>query len=260
MALNLDDLLGSKETDPGKETVSSKETVGGKETVTAEKTDAPTTTEKPKRGRSTGTGKAEVAKKPKGKPRGGNSPVIGDNGLMLQEGDNSKFLEVQMALFNMPNIDMDNADEVARRLSDYFALYNSHDMKPTVAGMAIALNGHNRTWLWAVTHDQPIGGRGNKPTLRPDVTNAIKKAYFLLENLWETYMNSGKVNPVAGIFLGKNNYGYQDKTEYVLTPNQQQEADYDPNEIRERYIAADQQKRLSDHTTISDADGETTGD
>ena len=63
--------------------------------------------------------------------------------------------------------------------------------------------------------------------------------------MWETYMNSGKVNPVAGIFLGKNNYGYQDKTEYVLTPNQQNDNDYSADEIRERYIASDQQKRLS---------------
>ena len=67
----------------------------------------------------------------------------------------------------------------------------------------------------------------------------------MMENLWETYMNSGKVNPVAGIFLGKNNYGYQDKTEYVLTPNTRDESDYSPDEIRERYIAADKDKRLS---------------
>lgn len=178
----------------------------------------------------------EVVTKPKKKPRGGNSPVIGNNGLQLQEGDNAKFMEVQIALMNMPNIDLDNEAEVTQRLSDYFALYTSRDMKPTVAGMAVALNGHNRTWLWAVTHDQPVGGRGNGVTLRPEVANAIKKAYFLLENLWETYMNSGKVNPVAGIFLGKNNYGYQDKTEYVLTPNQNQEQDYNADSIKQRYL------------------------
>jgi hypothetical protein len=78
------------------------------------------------------------------------------------------------------------------------------------------------------------------------VADLIKKAYFLMENLWEQYMLNGKVNPVTGIFLGKNNFGYQDKTEYVLTPNQQQDSDYSADEIRERYIAADQQKRLSD--------------
>ena len=55
-----------------------------------------------------------------------------------------------------------------------------------------------------------------------------------MENLWENYMQNGKINPVAGIFLGKNNYGYQDKTEYVVTPNQQRDSDYSEQEIRER--------------------------
>ena len=150
-----------------------------------------------------------------------------------------------MVLFNMPNIDLDNVEEVQQRLNDYFALYTSRDMKPTVAGMALCLNGMNRRTLWAIVNDAPTGGAGYKTALPPEVAHAIKKAYFLLENLWESYMNSGKVNPVAGIFLGKNNYGYQDKTEYVLTPNQQNDNDYSADEIRERYIASDQQKRLS---------------
>jgi hypothetical protein len=37
--------------------------------------------------------------------------------------------------------------------------------------------------------------------------------------MWEHYMMNGKINPVSGIFLGKNNFGYQDKQEYVVTPN-----------------------------------------
>ena len=98
----------------------------------------------------------------------------------------------------------------------------------------------------------PFGWWHLLKALRPEVATLIKKAYFMLENLWETYMSSGKVNPVAGIFLGKNNYGYQDKTEYVLTPNQQSDNDYDADEIRDRYIAADQQKRLSDNSTIDE--------
>jgi hypothetical protein len=40
-----------------------------------------------------------------------------------------------------------------------------------------------------------------------------------LEELWEDYMLNGKVNPVAGIFLGKNLFQYRDQQEYVLTPN-----------------------------------------
>lgn len=46
-------------------------------------------------------------------------------------------------------------------------------------------------------------------------------------------MQNGKINPVAGIFLGKNNYGYQDKTEYVITPNQDG-TEYNEADIRAR--------------------------
>mgnify|MGYP000905965348 FL=1 len=185
------------------------------------------------------------SKKKKCKPRGGNSPVIGMNGYNLDTGDNAKFLSVNMELFNMPNIDMKNAEEVQQRLSDYFALYAKADMKPTVAGMAMALNGMRRQQLWAIVNDAPTGSAGYKAALPPEVAYSIKKAYFLLENLWESYMNSGKVNPVAGIFLGKNNYGYQDKTEHVITPNQRNDSDYSAEEIRRRYIAPDSE-RLSE--------------
>lgn len=57
-----------------------------------------------------------------------------------------------------------------------------------------------------------------------------------MEVLWENYSQNGKINPVMGIFLGKNNYGYLDKTEYVVTPNVQQDNDYDPDSIRQRYL------------------------
>lgn len=228
-----------------KKTVSSKKTVSEetvKETSTTGEALEPVENKKPV--------------KKKGKPRGGNNWLKPENMLSLEEGDNTRFMTVQMALLNMPEIDMENVEEVQARLNEYFALYAQYDMKPTVAGMAIALNGMSRQQLWAIVHNAPTGGAGYKAALPPSIADLIKKAYFLLENLWETYMNSGKVNPVAGIFLGKNNYGYQDKTEYVLTPNQQSDNDYSADEIRERYIAADQQKRLeqgnSDEDSTSD--------
>lgn len=194
----------------------------------------------------TGTEDVQVIKK---KPRGGNSPVIGMNGYDLEPGDNTKFLSLNIELFNMESIDMHDEEAVAKRLEEYFALYAKHDMKPTVAGMAMALNGMNRKTLWGITHDAPIGGRGNYSTLPQNVTHIIKKAYFLLENLWESYATSGKINPVTAIFLAKNNFGYQDKTEYVLTPNTQQDNNYDADDIRSRYL-------IDSAGSDSDSDGE----
>jgi hypothetical protein len=61
-------------------------------------------------------------------------------------------------------------------------------------------------------------------TFRKDTHQAIiLDAYAVMETLWEDYMQNGKINPVSGIFLAKNNYDYTDKQEMVLTPNTQQE-------------------------------------
>ena len=180
-------------------------------------------------------GEKVVTKKP-WKDR--NSPMIGNNGLNLEAGDNTKILGVNIKLFNMSKVDLHDPDAVAERLTEFFMLYAENDMKPTVAGMAMAL-GMDRRRLWAIRNDQPTGGSGYTSALPHEVADYIKKAYILMENMWETYMNSGKINPVSGIFLGKNNFGYQDKQEMVLTPNAQQESDFSAEDIRKRYMIED---------------------
>lgn len=49
-------------------------------------------------------------------------------------------------------------------------------------------------------------------------------------------MLNGKINPVTGIFLGKNHFGYADKQEVVLTPNSPLGDAKDTKELEERYI------------------------
>lgn len=179
-------------------------------------------------------GEQVVAKKP-WKDR--NSPMIGNNGLNLEAGDNAKILDVNIKLFNMSKVDLHDPDAVAERLTEFFALYAENDMKPTVAGMGLAL-GLDRRRLWEIKTGNYHTSK-ELSTLPRDTTDCIKKAYVIMENMWETYMNSGKINPVSGIFLGKNNFGYQDKQEMVLTPNAQQESDFSAEDIRKRYMIED---------------------
>lgn len=170
------------------------------------------------------------------KPRGHkHSPVIGDQGLMVDAGDNAKILAVNIELFNMPDIDIYDPEAVQTRLTEFFQLYARNDMKPTVSGMGMAL-GLDRRRLWELK----TGNYGTgTPNLPMECVDSIKKAYKLMENLWETYMNSGKINPVSGIFLGKNQFGYQDKMEYVVTPNTKPDSDYSEEDMRKRYMIED---------------------
>ena len=189
--------------------------------------------------------------KPKRKGNGKNSPVIGDNGIMTESGDNTKYLAVSMQLMNLPEIDLKDPVQVNDRLNLYFQIHADNDMKPTVAGMGMAL-GLDRRRLWEIKTGNHYSNKwmDELPTLTVD---SIKKAYKLMENLWENYMQNGKINPVSGIFLGKNNFGYQDKTEYVVTPNTNSDSDYSTEDIRKRY-AIDSDSRLSLDSPTSDSE------
>ncbi len=180
--------------------------------------------------------------KSKKKPRGVSKEMADGKWLQTEPGDNTKIVLTNMKFFNMPAIDLHDPAAVQERLCEYFQIYGDADLKPTVAGMGMAL-GLDRRRLWEIKSGAMVGGT-TKQSLPTETLVLIKKAYEILETSMENYANAGKINPVMAIFMMKNHFGYQDKTEYVLTPNQKQESDYDADEISKRY--------LTDSTTISD--------
>ncbi len=158
-----------------------------------------------------------------------------DKNLIVDPGDNALYLQNSLEIMRLPKITLDDPEVVQNRIDEYFAIRFRQDMKPTVSSLAMAL-GISRKDLWCLVNDQPWNGQGWKPKLKPEVSNAVKNAYRIMETLWEDYMQNGKINPVSGIFLGKNNYGYRDSQEVVLTPNAQRDAERDPEELNQKYL------------------------
>jgi transcriptional regulator with XRE-family HTH domain len=117
-----------------------------------------------------------------------------------------------MNLFNLPTIDRKDPQQVSDRINLYFTRCCEADIKPSVAGLANAL-GVQRQAIWDIRSGNDLRG------FSPESADLIKKAHGILGELWEDYMQNGKVNPVAGIFLGKNHFGYKDQQEVVVTPN-----------------------------------------
>ncbi len=177
----------------------------------------------------------EIVKAEKKKPRGLSKEMADGKWLQAEPGDNTMIVQVNMQFFDMPKVDLHDPDAVHERLCEYFRIYGEADLKPTVAGMAMCL-GVDRRRLWEIKTGAAVGGTG-KQNLPPETLDLIKKAYEMLEMSMETYANAGKINPVMAIFMMKNHFGYQDKTEYVLTPNQKQDSDYDAEDIRKRYLS-----------------------
>lgn len=146
--------------------------------------------------------------------RGGKNNFPNAQPLNVEPGDNSRFLQHSLTIMNQPPIDITDVKQVEERLQWYFNLCFENDMKPTVSGFCNSLKIVRQTLLnWK-------NGAFREGTHQ----RVILDAYGLLEALWEDYMQNGKINPVSGIFLGKNNFAYQDKQEYVVTPNNQTEA------------------------------------
>ena len=144
---------------------------------------------------------------------------------IVEAGDNAKYLAHALVIRNLPKIDISDPKQVEERIDWYLNFCVESDMKPTVKGFCNALGGISRNTLWTWRTGQMRKGTHEE---------IIVRAYDLLEEMWENYMQNGKINPVAGIFLGKNNFGYQDKQEYVLTPNQGP-VTIDPATIESKY-------------------------
>lgn len=167
-------------------------------------------------------------KRGRGRPKGTGGNKRPDRGVVLEDGDATKSLSFNLHLYQLPKVDMTKVEDVEKRVLDYFKLCETCDMKPGVAGMALAF-GVTRKTLYAWCN-------GQESKFMPQaVRDSLKKAYLILDSQMEYYMQNGKINPVSGIFLMKNNLDYQDKQEVVLTPNQQQEQ-MSAAELEQKYL------------------------
>lgn len=135
------------------------------------------------------------------------------NAVVFPEGDNNKYTTFALEIMKLPKIDVRNPEQLRARVIEYFQLCADHDMKPGVAAVGLAI-GLDRRRLWEIR-----SGSSRNASIPPECKAIINEVYDSLEVLWEGYMANGKINPVSGIFLGKNHFGYQDKQEYVVTPN-----------------------------------------
>lgn len=157
----------------------------------------------------------------------------------VKPGDNSKYIRHALATYSLPAIDISDIKQVEERINWYFNHCLDNDMKPTVTGLRNSLGlSKNTLATWR-----------NEEYRAATHSGLIKKAFDFLEELWEDYMQNGKINPVSGIFLGKNNFGYKDQQEYVLTPNSPLGADGDPSTMAQKY-----QKMLPETTIVEGRD------
>lgn len=117
-------------------------------------------------------------------------------------------LELNIKALTLPQIDPTKIEEVMERTMAYLQECVEKDIKPGTAGLCAWLGIPRQTWYAWCT------GRNRVETHY----NFCVRVMGVLDATLEDYMQNGQVNPVTGIFLGKNNFGYKDKTEVAVEP------------------------------------------
>lgn len=173
---------------------------------------------------------AEVpVKRGRGRPKGTGGNVRQDRSVNLSKGENTRYINHDLRLWNLPDVDMTNKQDVTQRITDYLTICAEDDFKPSIAGLALAFGTDRGTlWKWCNGWDSKY--------MPQEVRAALKKAYNFITAQMENFMQNGKINPVAGIFLMKNNMGYTDKQEVILTPNQQLGDAASAEELEQKYL------------------------
>lgn len=156
------------------------------------------------------------------------SPPRPEQTVQLSEGDNSRYIQNSLRIARLPKIDIRNNEQVSARIYEYFDICAESNMKPSVAGMALAL-GVDRRRLWEIR----TGANGSDF----EIQDTLKRAVQILDVQMNDYMQNGKINPVSGIFLMKNNFGYSNKQEITVTAqNPLGEEEKDTKQLEEQYL------------------------
>ena len=121
---------------------------------------------------------------------------------------NTEYTKFALTIAAWPKPDLFNADQTAKRCSDYFNLCAKYNHKPTVTALGLALHLDR-----VVIADIHLRRRSWARHCSEASAEVIDQAYQMLNALWEDWMTNGQINPASGIFLGKNNFGYRDVTD-----------------------------------------------
>ncbi len=149
-----------------------------------------------------------IEKAKAGRPKSGKSGS-GSN-KALKRVSNTLFLSHAMELANLPPVRWNETKNVSQRAEMYFAICIKNDMRPSIVGLALSFG------MSRAAFDDFRSGI-NDVGATPEAFGVIEKAVAVINAQFEDYMLNGLITPVSGIFLLKNDFGYKDTSEQVVT-------------------------------------------
>ena len=163
------------------------------------------------------------------KPHKGSLTMIEANKDKNKPGRVSEMLMHSAALRKMGKVRIDTSvpEEIEDRVDQYLTYCIEHNMKPTVESMSLAF-GIDRTTLWRWKE-------GHMEEMPEASVQAVRDGYNLMNEILAQCLVDGAINPVAAFFLLKNNHGYRDQTDVVVTANNPYDA-ANTSDVRNKYI------------------------
>lgn len=155
--------------------------------------------------------------KPDGRSRNGRNPNSHHrmkNPHEQETGLESQSIDFLMELSSFGRIDLSDPDAVQERYLQYLGLCKRYQTKPLISGFCRVM-GVSREELiqWSAGKRTAFGDR-----LSPESALLLKNFLEDFEVSWEfAFQNNGYRNPVTGIFLAKNNFGYKDTSETIVS-------------------------------------------
>lgn len=157
--------------------------------------------------------------KPDGRSRNGRNPnsqrnINGHRPQEQQTGLEAQSIDFLMELSSFGTLDLSDPEAVQERYLRYLALCKRYQTKPLISGFCRVM-GVSREELiqWSAGRRTALGDK-----LSPESATLIKNFLEDFEVSWEyAFQNNGYRNPVTGIFLAKNNFGYKDTSETIVS-------------------------------------------
>lgn len=125
------------------------------------------------------------------------------------------------------SVDMHDPVSIRKRLRQYLDLCLENEMKPSTAGLALAFGMSRMNMLRYL--------KGNV-RLPDECMQVFVQMDALLNANAEENLQENNINPVAGIFLLKNNQGYKDTTDIVVNPSTAFGDDVPVDDLKRRYL------------------------
>lgn len=145
----------------------------------------------------------------------------GEDVKKTEPSNKQKALAFNIKALDLAPVDASNIEEIKERTRLYLDGCADADIKPGVQGLCLWLGVDRQTW-YAWCHGT------NRRDTHHDYCNRVM---VLLAANWENNMQDNKTNAVSGIFLGKNDFGYKDKSEVVVEPKQSVTNDTTMNDV-----------------------------